>query len=529
MLPLRDITIGQALKEAAQKYSSNPAIEYEKVSWNYEELDVFTDSLAKGFLTKGITRGTHVGVFATIDPTVLLVFYALQKIGAVTVMYYTNLHAAKLEEQLIDTECKYLLISKKVAASEASAFCKELTEKGVCDIITIGNGRYSSFTNFSDLLSAAKQVSTEQLEAAKAAVTPQDPSVILFTSGTSGKSKAVVTSHYSRVNGGIQQAHDIGATQADSFCVALPMYHCFCISTNIMAALAVGAKLHLMTNKRTQTILDAISKHKCTVLNAVPTLFHALSARTDLDRFDLSSLRVGFIGGGTYSPQQFEEFEKTLGITLMSSLGLTEGTAGITVCNMDDSIAVRSTTVGHFMSHIEGKIIDVTTGETLPEGRQGEICVRGYVVMQGYYGEPELTAEVVDKDGWLHTGDLGWLDEQGNLHLCGRLKDLVIRGGENISPLEVTNVIVEHPLIKDARVIGVPDAHYGEELCACVVLQENAVLTEEEIREYVAQRLAFYKVPRYVLYFKELPYNSTGKILVGRLKEMVMETGRIKG
>ena len=529
MLPLRNITIGQALKEAAQKYGTNPAIEYEKVSWNYEELDVFTDSLAKGFMTMGITRGTHVGVFATIDPNVLLVFYALQKIGAVTVMYYTNLHAAKLEEQLVYTDCRYLLISKKVAASEAGAFCRELKQKGVCDIITIGNGRYDSFTNFSDLIASAKRVSTAQLEAATAAVTPQDPSVILFTSGTSGKSKAVVTTHYSRVNGGIQQAHDIAATQADSFCVALPMYHCFCISTNVMAALAVGAKLHLMTNKRTQTILDAISQQKCTVLNAVPTLYHALCARTDLDAYDLSSLRVGFIGGGTYSPQQFEEFETKLGMTLMSSLGLTEGTAGITVCNMDDSIGVRSTTVGHFMNHVEGKIIDVNTGETLPRGQQGEICVRGYVVMKSYYREPELTAEAVDQDGWLHTGDLGWLDEQGNLHLCGRLKDLVIRGGENISPLEVTNVIVEHPLIRDARVIGVPDEHYGEELCACVVLQKGAQLTVEEIRDYVAQRLAFYKVPRYVLYFEELPYNSTGKILVGRLREMALETGKIQG
>lgn len=527
MLPLREMTIGQALTEAARKYGANTAIEYEKVTWSYEELDLFSDSLAKGFLAKGVKKGSHVAIWATIDPDVLLVFYALQKIGAVTVMLYTAQQPEQLEQRLRNTDCHYLVISKKVAQSADGALCSAMEEKGICRVLAVGIGKCGDFSNFGEVMSVARQISHAQLAEAKAAVQPQDPSVILFTSGTSGRIKAVVTTHYSRINSGIQQAADIGATDQDSFCVALPMFHCFCISTNIMAALAVGAKLHLMTSRRTQYILDAISRGKCTILNAVPTLYHALCSRPDLGDYDLSSLRAGFIGGGAYSPEQFREFEDTLGITLLSSLGLTEGTAGITVCNMDDPLEVRCKTVGHFMSHVEGKIIDIATGEELYAGESGEICVRGYVVMAGYYGEPELTAEAVDEEGWLHTGDMGWLDRSGNLHLCGRIKDLVIRGGENISPQEVANVILRHDKVRDVKVIGVPDAHYGEELCACVVA--DATVTEDSIREYAAQHLEPFKIPRYVLFFDELPYNPTGKIMVGRLKELVAQTGKIPG
>ena len=528
MVPLQNITIGQAVEEAARKFGKNPAIEYEKVIWNYEELNFFSDSMAKAFLALGITRGSHVALWGNVEPNMLFAFFALHKIGAVAVMLYTSLKPELLEEQLLYTDCRHLIVSKKLMQDEVRNICSSLTNRGICKVFTLGSEKIGELPNFGNLLSGASKVTPAQLRQAKDLVQPQDPAVILFTSGTSGKSKAVVTTHYSRINGGIQQAADMGATEKDSFCVVLPMFHCFCISTNIMAALAVGGKLHLLPDRHTETILNAISNSKCTVLNAVPTLYNAMCRRSDLEQYDLSSLRIGFIGGGTYSPLQFQEFEETLGITLLSSLGLTEATAGITVCDPDDPMEVRCTTVGHFMSHVEGKIIDLETKETLPTGKSGEICVRGYGIMAGYYKEPELTAQAVDPDGWLHTGDLGWMDDAGYLHLCGRIKDLVIRGGENISPLEVSNCILSHDLVKDVRVIGVPDPHYGEELCACVVPASPDV-RPKDIRDYAAQRLDRHKVPRYVLFFEQLPYNTTGKINTPQLRQMVRASGTIPG
>ena len=257
-------------------------------------------------------------------------------------------------------------------------------------------------------------------------------------------------------------------------------------------------------------------------------MYHALCKRPDLADYDLSSLRTGIIGGGTYAPEQFREFEETLGMTIQSSLGMTECTAGFTTCALEDPVEVRSTTVGRFMDHVEGKIVDPVTGETLPNGQTGEICARSYMVMMGYYRAPDLTAEAIDADGWLHTGDLGWLDETGYIHLCGRLKELVIRGGENISPLEVGNSLLALEKIRDIKVIGVPDEHYGEELCACIVPADPS-LTAQEVREFAASRLAHYQVPRYVLFFDALPYNPTGKIVAAQLRQMVIDSGRIPG
>ena len=290
------------------------------------------------------------------------------------------------------------------------------------------------------------------------------------------------------------------------------MFHCFTISTNIMASTAVGGCICLPDNRHTGSILRAIQRHRCTVLHAVPSMYRAIMARKDFGEYDISTLRVGIIGGSSYPPNDFIRIEEGFGMTLASSLGQTESTAGLTVCALDDSMEKRSTTVGKFMNHVEGKIADLETGEALAPGKVGEICIKGYLVMQGYYHQPEQTAKAIDADGWLHTGDLGELDEDGDIILRGRIKELINRGGEKISPVEVENEICALPQVDTCRMIPVPDIHYGEEGCACVVLHENMSVSEEEIRNHLREQVAAYKIPKYILFFDKLPLNGTGKV-----------------
>lgn len=525
MLPLKSITIGEALKDAAKKYPNRPAIEYEGSVLTYLELDKETDHLATGFLTIGVSRGSHVAIWSELNVDMLKAYYALQKIGAVAVMLSTALNMDALLDQLHRTDCEWLIVGEFYSDAGIDDICAAVREDGCVELVHTVSRRAFDDLDLRTVQLAGSGMSRNTLLSEMALVCPEDPSMILFTSGTNSKPKAVVTTHYARINNGIQQADDLQATCEDRFCVMLPMFHCFCISTNILAALAVGGCLLLAEDRHSGTVLSLLEKHRCTIFNAVPTAFHSMIARPDFEQYDLSALRTGIIGGGTYTPDQFVQFEQKFGMTLLSSLGQTECTAGLTVSHMDDSLDVRSTTVGHFMNHVEYKFAHLETGEPQPAGERGEICVRGYLVMSEYYADSEQTAKTIDADGWCHTGDLGWLDSDGNVHLCGRIKELVIRGGENISPKEVADVLQQDPRVADVKVIGVKDDHYGEELCACVVAEKEAELTEEQVRQIVREKLEAFKVPAHVLFFEHLPYSTTGKIVLGRLQEMVQERG----
>lgn len=436
MLPLEELTVGALLRRAAARWPERPALEYRGRVWTYRELDADVDITARRLLAWGVEKGERVGLWCEAEPNNILLLYAAVRIGAVATLLNTGMLRPELKELLIRTDISRLIIGDGYKLLDYPALCAGLTEElpGLRSILYAGlSGESRGFP----ALEALPEAPGETLAAAEAAVKPEDPGFILYTSGTASAPKAVLGSQYSRANSAIQQANDLGATERDRFCVAMPVFHCFCLSVNVLAACAVGACLYLPESRRTTSLLEAVSNGKCTVMSSVPTLFHAILARPDFPKWDLSSLRAGFIGGGTVSEELFTQIESGFGFTLLSSLGQTEATAGITTAGFSDSPHVRATTVGHFMDHVEGKIVDLQTGKTQPPGTPGEICVRGYVVMQGYYGQPEATARAIDAEGWLHTGDLGYLDEDGNVHLSGRLKDLIIRGGENISPAEV--------------------------------------------------------------------------------------------
>ena len=526
MLPLVDMTVGQLLHQTAQRCGTRTALRYQGQSWTYARMEERVEAIARRLLALGIRKGSHVGIWGEASAETVFTYYAIQLIGGVAVMINTSLEREELLAALRLADVEYLCVG---------AFYKEKKDLGLlCGMLQTQMALKAVWTDQenSDLASLpwlAEPVEEQTLREAEALVTPQDTAVLLFTSGSTSMPKAVMSSHYSRVNSGIQQAGDLQARPEDKFCLVMPIFHCFCISVNLMAALAVGGCLCIPKDRHTVSILDAIETFGCTVLSAVPTMYHAMISSPAFRPERVTTLRTGIIGGAYYPPELFETIEHTLGFTLLSSLGQTECTAGLTVCRMDDPLELRSRTVGRFMAHVEGKIADLDTGKALPPGQRGEICVRGYLVMQGYYNQPQQTASALDPEGWLHTGDLGILGEDGTITLDGRIRELIIRGGENISPSEIEVALARIPAVESCKVVGVPDDHYGEEICACIQLKEDQTLDAQEVRDFLAKHLAYYKVPRYVLFWDKLPLTSSGKVSIRLLKEELKERLPQKG
>lgn len=516
MLPLVDMTVGQLLHRTAQRYGTRTALRYRGESWTYSQMEDRVEAIARRLLALGIRKGSHVGIWGEASAETVFTYYAIQLIGGVAVMINTSLEREELLAALRLADVEYLCVG---------AFYKEKKDLGLlCGMLQTQMSLKAVWTDQenSDLASLpwlAEPVEDQTLREAEGLVTPQDTAVLLFTSGSTSVPKAVMSSHYSRVNSGIQQAGDLQAGPDDKFCLVMPIFHCFCISVNMMAALAVGGCLCIPRDRHTFSILETIETCGCTVLSAVPTMYHAMISSPSFRPERVTTLRTGIIGGAYYPPELFETIEHTLGFTLLSSLGQTECTAGLTVCRMDDPLELRSRTVGRFMAHVDGKIADLDTGKALPPGQRGEICVRGYLVMQGYYNQPEQTASALDREGWLHTGDLGILGEDGTITLDGRIRELIIRGGENISPSEIEVALARIPAVESCKVMGVPDHHYGEEICACIQPKPGEALDAQEIRDFLAKHLAYYKVPKYVLFWDKLPLTSSGKVSIRQLKE----------
>lgn len=527
MLPLQNLTTGELLKMTAERFPERAALEYCSQIWNYRELDVQTDELAAGLLALGVKKGARLAIWADTNSNTILLFYATLKIGAIPVMINPGLGVMEIARLLYVARADFLALGENCDSDYLSALLDLFPLKSI-PILSIGGRPKAGLLGISELRQNGHKLSPALLTKAMRAVTPEDSALILFTSGTTSEPKAVITSHYARVNSGIQQAYDLDATEQDRFCVAMPLFHCFCISANVMAAIAVGGCLYLPPGRHTADIRDAFKVGHCTILSSVPTMFHALIGRNGFDPKDYATLRIGLIGGSFYPPSLFCKIEQTMGFTLLSSLGQTEATAGITVSSPADSLEIRSTTVGHFMAHVEGKLVDQKNGSNLPYGKSGEICVRGYVVMDGYCGQPGLTKMAIDSAGWLHTGDAGWLDEAGNIHLVARIKKLIIRGGENISPAEVEQYILDDPRIAECKVVGVPDEHYGEEICACVVRVPGMKPTLETLRVSLAGKLADYKLPRYLLCLDQLPRTGMGKVSAHLLLDTIKQKGLLK-
>lgn len=526
-----NITIGEMLAETVCRYPKRNAVEYQGRYWTYEELDSITDRIALRMLHLGINKGSKAGIWANDRPNTLFCFLALEKIGGIPVMLNTSWTAEEVRRQLEWTEVECLFYDEGYKNTDFMEICEKLELPLLRKKIYIGQS--APHSNIEEIFYIKEKV--EVLEQEKSRVQAKDVDVILFTSGSTSTSKAVVTTHFSRVNNGYAQAEMIRAGCEDVFCVAIPMFHCFSLSGNILAALAVGACICFPESRKTDHIYAAIERAGCTILTAVPTLYAALLANPRRKQYHTASLRTGLVGGAGCSVELFCKVGKELQVELLMSLGQTEATAGITAGKYTDSLEIRAASAGYLIEHLEGKIEDIKNGNICKAGESGELCIRGYNVMQGYYKQPELTRQTIDQDGFLHTGDLGYFDEAGRLYLTGRLKELIIRGGENIAPGEIEQVILKDDRVEQVKVLGVPDEHYGEEVCACIVLKNTipeatseeipgekmtASYIMEEIQQLVSVHLAAYKVPRYVIFLKELPLTGNGKIDMAALKKI---------
>ena len=516
----KNITLWQMLCETASKYPDNEAAVSLDMRLKYSELITKCEELAGAFLNAGIVKGDHVGLWLNDGPKTVLLMCSLWCIGAVPVPICTDFMQRELEGCIKSADIGYLITDIVHRDNDLLKVCLEQTALAHDRIFTAEESGCEAFASVDSLLRAGS-VSQEEIRAAEESVQPSDIDTILFTSGSTGSAKPVLTTHFSRVNTAYAQAAALDTTPQDRFCSVLPMFHCFSLTGTILASLAAGACLCYPPSRKTTEILATVEREHCTVLTAVPTLFSALVRRQKEIAADVSTLRTGMIGGSTYPPEFFCEICDVFGMTLLPSLGQTEATAGISSGLLTDSIELRSTSLG---VPFEGTELSIRTDgkALLPDGQVGEICVRGFNVMQGYYNNPQATAHAIGEDGWLHTDDLGYMKD-GYLYYSGRLKDIIIRGGENIFPGEIETLLESDERISQTKVIGVPDPHDIEEVCACIVPAEGRSVDADYVRNIVAASLSAYKVPRYVVFFSSFPLMGTGKIDRRTLKSEVTE------
>jgi fatty-acyl-CoA synthase len=477
--------------------------------WTYSQLRAEVDALAHGLLAVGIDTGDRVGIWAPNCPEWLLTQYATAKIGAILVTINPAYRTSELEYVLNQAGIRMLVAAESFKTSDYAAMISEVRARcaALHQVVLINSPEWAALP--------VPGGDPSLLAGRQAALSPHDPINIQYTSGTTGFPKGATLSHHNILNNGYFVGELCGYTEADRICVPVPLYHCFGMVMGNLAATTHGACLvYPAPSFGPAATLSAVAGERCTSLYGVPTMFIAMLADNDFESYDLSSLRTGIMAGSPCPVEVMKQVVERMGMTEVTiCYGMTETSPVSTQTRADDSLDRRVSTVGRVHPHLEVKIIDPDTGRTVPRGTPGELCTRGYSVMLGYWEQPDQTAEVIDRARWMHTGDVAVMDPEGYLTITGRIKDMVIRGGENIYPREIEEFLYTHPDILDAQVIGVPDAHYGEELCAWVRLRPGAPeLTADALRDYATGKLAHYKIPRYVHVVDEFPMTVTGKV-----------------
>ncbi|MCX5380795.1 AMP-binding protein [Streptomyces sp. NBC_00091] len=520
-VPLLDETIGDNLDRTVRRFPGRDALVDVAAGrrWTYAELAADVDTLALGLLDLGIAKGDRVGIWAPNRAEWTLVQYATAKIGAVLVTVNPAYRSHELEYVLNQSGIRLLVAAESFRTSDYAALIEEVRPRcpGLEFTVLFDGPLWAS------LLERGAQGDPADLARARADLGPDDPINIQYTSGTTGFPKGATLSHRNILNNGFFVGELCGYTERDRVCVPVPFYHCFGMVMGALACTSHGAAMVIPAPAFDPVAtLAAVEEQACTSLYGVPTMFIAELAAPGFDGYDLSSLRTGIMAGSPCPVEVMNEVIERMGMTEVSiCYGMTETSPVSTQTRVDDSVERRVSTVGRAGPHLEVKVVDPRTGDTVPRGTPGELCTRGYSVMLGYWGEPEKTAEAVDPEGWMHTGDLAVMDAEGYLSITGRIKDMVIRGGENLYPREIEEFLHGHPDVLDVQVIGVPDPKYGEELMAWVRMREGAeALTAQAVRAYCAGRLAHFKIPRYVHVVEEFPMTVTGKIRKVEMRAM---------
>lgn len=537
-MQLSERTIGEWLEYWAEKTPEKEYIVYSDrdLRFTWKEFDERVNNMAKGLLAIGVKPGSHVGIWATNVPDWLTFLYAGAKIGAVLVTINTNYKQHELEYIVDNADIDTLCITEGVFDGNYIDMVYEMapelktTQRGYLNVerfpklknvVFIGQEKYRGMYNTAEILLLGKNVSCDILNKTKRTVNCHDVVNMQYTSGTTGFPKGVMLTHHNIVNNGFFTGEAMQFPADDKLCVCVPLFHCFGIVLATMNCLTHGSTQVMVERFDPLVVLASIHKERCTALYGVPTMFIAELNHPMFNLFDVSSLRTGIMAGALCPIELMRQVTEKLHVTHITSVyGLTESSPGMTHSTTEDPFEVRCTTVGREYPHTEVKILNPDTGEECAIEEQGEICCRGYLVMKGYYKNADATNEVIDKDGWLHSGDLGVKDKNGYYRITGRIKDMIIRGGENIYPREIEEYLYHMQGIKDIQVAGIPSEKYGEEVGAFIILQEGADLLPEDVKAFCRGKIARHKIPKYIFFVNSFPLTGSGKIQKFKLKDI---------
>jgi len=534
----RDVAVGELLTVLARDYPQNEALIYpdRALRYDFSQLEWITRKVARGLLSLGIETGDRVALWAPNVPEWVVLQFALAKIGAVLVTVNTSLRAAEIEFLLRQSESSTLItvagfrdvdyvetvyeIVPELRASEEGALHSSRLPF-LRNVIYIGDEHPDGTIRYDSLLDRSERVSDLEVDARTAAQSLDSVINMQYTSGTTGFPKGVMLTNRNIVNNGYWLAEGLALTPSDKICVPVPFFHCFGCVIGVLGAYTHASALVPLETFDPLRALQYIESERCTTLFGVPTMFLAELEQLDYHNLDMSSLRTGIMAGALCPEPLMRKVMERMHLTeLAIAYGLTEASPGITLTPRDDSVELRTQTVGLALPEVEVKIVDPGTGGECPAGIAGELCCRGYNVMKGYYNNPKATADAIDSDGWLHTGDQATMDAEGYVRITGRIKELIIRGGENIAPKEIEDLLRRNPKIVDVYVYGVPDQRLGEEIAAAIKLKHGETATTDEIRQFCDSRIARFKIPRLIRFVDSFPMTASGKVQKFKLREM---------
>ena len=536
-------TIADCFRERLAKSPEKTFVSYKNEDYSFKEIDELSDALALSLKGEGAGPDSKIGIWCGNCTGWVVSFIAIQKLGALAVLLNPGYSTDEIGTILEYSKCEYLLMGEEFKGKnikETLAACPNSRKRYLKKMHNIEAEGF-----LINLKERAKEADKEELERIKEAASKKDVNeacAMLFTSGTTNTPKGVMLSNYNLVNDSMASARAMHFDGNDVYCVMVPLFHSFGLTSNLISGIIVGARLCLIKNFKTLKAMEVVDKYKCTVLSGVPSMFLAMINNKEFKSFDLNSLDKGIIAGSTVSVKDYEVITKTLGMKhLQQSFGQTETSPGITFSDYDDAFEDKKTNTGYAIDNIDLCIWtkedeqSIYTEEMLNKMKRGcitgevrtevvgELGVKGFLVMKGYYEKPEETAKVIQDDGWLHTGDMAYLDEKGQVYITGRIKEIIIRGGENISPFEIEDCIRNIEGIEQVKCVGVPHPVLQEEIAAAITLKEGASCKEEDIKAYVAKHLAAYKVPEYVVTLDKMPASASGKIKLCEVKELALK------
>ncbi|AXC53101.1 AMP-binding protein [Bacillus spizizenii] len=541
MAELIHSTIGRLLEQTADAYPDREAVVYPdlNIRYTYDQFDNLCRQTAKGLMRMGIGKGDHVAIWASNIPEWLAVQFATAKIGAVLVTVNTNYQAHELDYLLKQSDAAALIIMDSYRGTSypdiVSSLIPELQEAKpgqlkserypfLKTLIYIGNKRLPGMYHWDDTEILAKTVTDAELEERMNSLDKDNVINMQYTSGTTGFPKGVMLTHFNVINNTANIAECMALTSQDRMCIPVPFFHCFGCVLGVLACVSVGAAMIPVQEFDPVTVLKTVEKEKCTALHGVPTMFIAELHHPDFDAYDLSTLRTGIMAGSPCPSEVMKAVIERMGMKdITIAYGQTEASPVITQTRANDSFIRRVETTGRALPHTEVKIVEPGTCQEVQRGMQGELCTRGYHVMKGYYKDKDATRKAINHDGWLFTGDLAVMDEDGYCRITGRLKDMLIRGGENIYPREIEEFLYRHPAVLDVQVVGVPDAKFGEEAAAWIKLKDGKSVSPDELKAYCKGKIARHKIPRYVIFTDDYPMTASGKIQKYKLREKTIE------